>query len=105
MKQLIIEGGNSLNGEVAISGAKNVATKLMIASLLTEDSIKLDNLPLIGDVDITRQICEAIGAEVAINDHSLSIQTRTIKTSKVREQTSKNRLSVLAISPLLHRTG
>ena len=105
VSRLIIEGGRPLSGEVAAAGAKNSATKLMVASLLTEEPVVLYNLPLIGDVDITRQICEEIGAQLDISDHTLTIHTPRVNRTKVREQTRRNRLSVLALGPLLHRAG
>lgn len=100
-----ITGGRALSGEVTINGAKNSATKLMIASLLTEDKVTINNLPLITDVDITKDICEQIGSIAEIAGHSLTIQTAKVRNPQVRKQTRKNRLSVLAMSPLLHRTG
>ncbi|MBI3983842.1 UDP-N-acetylglucosamine 1-carboxyvinyltransferase [Candidatus Microgenomates bacterium] len=103
--QLIITGGRPLEGEVAASGAKNSVTKLMIASLLTNEPVVLYNVPRIGDVDITREICEQIGSQVTQEDHTLTLHAPSVAATQVKEQTSKNRLSVLAIAPLLHRAG
>ncbi len=105
ISKLIVEGGRPLSGEVAASGAKNSATKLMVASLLTDEPVVLYNLPLIGDVDITSQICQAIGSRLEITDHTLTIHTPKIISTKVKEQTRSNRLSVLALGPLLQRAG
>src|SRR5689334_4031342 len=58
-----IEGGTPLRGEVRVSGAKNSITKLMVASMLTKEPCVLHNTPHIGDSQITRAICEALGAE------------------------------------------
>ncbi len=102
---LIIEGGHPLKGEVAAAGAKNSVTKLMVASLLTDEPVVLYNVPLIGDVDITIEILQQIGTQITREERTLTLHTPHITTTKVREQTSKNRLSVLAIGPLLHRAG
>lgn len=104
-KKLIIQGDQELSGKIKISGAKNSATKLMIASLLTEEEVRLDNVPHIGDVDITAEICKAVGAQIKKGKHTLMLSTPKITNTKVTEQTSKNRLSVLAIPALLHRAG
>src|SRR5947209_8116497 len=58
-----IEGGAPLRGEVRVSGAKNSITKLMVASMLTSEPCIFHNTPHIGDSQITRAICEALGAE------------------------------------------
>jgi len=58
-----VEGGVPLRGEVRLSGAKNSITKLMVASMLTKEPCIFHNVPSIGDSQITRAICEALGAE------------------------------------------
>lgn len=105
IRKLIIEGGKPLNGEIVAAGAKNSVTKLMVASLLSDQPITLYNAPKIGDVDITAEICQQVGAQISREDHTLNLHTPAITNSKVKEQTSSNRLSVLAIAPLLHRSG
>ncbi|HEY8070507.1 MAG TPA: UDP-N-acetylglucosamine 1-carboxyvinyltransferase, partial [Methylocystis sp.] len=50
MDKIKIIGGNKLNGVIPISGAKNAALPLMIASLLTKDTLTLENMPLLADV-------------------------------------------------------
>jgi UDP-N-acetylglucosamine enolpyruvyl transferase len=75
-----IEGGTPLRGEVRVSGAKNSITKLMVTSMLTTEPCIFHNTPHIGDSQITRAICEALGAEfkeypprtLYVHTHSLS---------------------------------
>ncbi len=108
VKTLKIIGGCPLKGEVVVSGAKNAATKMMIASLLTDEPVILHNVPAIGDVEITAEILQKIGAEVEFhfNDaSSIRIHTPKISATTVDKLSLKNRLPVLAISPLLHRAG
>lgn len=105
VKKLVITGGKPLNGEVTISGAKNAVTKMMIASILTEEPVVLYNAPHIGDVEITSEICRQIGTKLDLNNHVMNLETPIIEKTKVKELTSKNRISVLALGPLLHRSG
>lgn len=101
-----ITGGGPLNGEVGISGAKNAASKMMIATLLTDEPIILRNVPRQQETEITQEIITMIGAQTEwIDEHTLKIQTQNILSSAVRELSRKNRISVLALAPLLHRTG
>ena len=102
---LKITGGKPLTGEVTVSGAKNAATKMMIASLLTDEPVTLHNCPRIGDVEITAEICRAVGAEVSFEGSTVKLHTPKITKSTVKQLPIRNRISVLAIPPLLHRSG
>ncbi len=104
-KILHITGGKPLSGTVQVAGAKNAATKMMIASLLTDEPVVLLNCPQIEDVQITSEICAAIGAEVTRNGSELRLSTPAITQTRVAGLSMSNRLSILAMSPLLHRTG
>jgi len=70
MQKLAIQGGNPLRGEVRISGAKNAALPIMCASLLTEDTLCLTNLPDLHDVGTMRKLLQQMGveAETATNE-------------------------------------
>lgn len=100
-----IEGGKTLTGSVRLSGAKNLASKLILASLLTDQPCTLSNIPAIGEIDIAIQLVSLAGADVVRN-----ADTATITASKVSEHDFhavpvRNRLSILLIGPLLYRTG
>ena len=58
-----IEGGKPLRGRVRVSGAKNAATKEIVASLLTEDRVTLHNVPHIGDTGVTLDVCQSVGLQ------------------------------------------
>ncbi len=104
--KFIITGGGALTGEIELAGAKNAATKLMVASLLTDEPCRLDRFPRIGDAEITRALCEDIGSKTRLEGSSLIIETPHIqKTTVGFEQTRKNRIPILALGPLLARTG
>ncbi len=108
MVHYVIEGGVPLQGDVRLSGAKNAVTKLMVATLLTEDVCTLHNVPRnLGDVTITEQVMQALGSEVAWTaEASVRMQTREIASTVVpMDLGKKNRLAVLTVGPVLHRTG
>jgi UDP-N-acetylglucosamine 1-carboxyvinyltransferase len=106
MKKLLkLRGGRPLSGHVRVQGAKNAATKMMIASLLTDEPVILQNCPEIEDVSITAEICSHVGATVSRDGDTLSLHTPKIHGTKVTKLSSRNRISILALSPLLHRVG
>ncbi|TAL50218.1 UDP-N-acetylglucosamine 1-carboxyvinyltransferase [Patescibacteria group bacterium] len=101
-----ITGGEPLHGEITISGAKNVASKMMIASLLTSEDVILSDVPRQQETEITQEIISTVGAQVKwVDEHTLKTATPQITSNSVRELSRKNRISVLAIAPLLHRAG
>ncbi len=104
-EHLTIRGGRPLSGSVTVSGAKNAATKMIIASLLTDEPVILDNCPDIEDVEITAELCRNLGADITRQGSTLHLHTPEIKHRTVKRQTRSNRLPILALSPLLHRVG
>lgn len=105
--KFIIKGGNPLNGKVKVSGAKNSATKLLVASLLTDKECILHNSPnKISDIIITKKICEILGSEISLIGDTLKTKTVKVKTHHVPEELGNlNRIAVLLAGPLLLRTG
>jgi UDP-N-acetylglucosamine 1-carboxyvinyltransferase len=105
----VVEGGKPLRGTVSVSGAKNAATKMLVASLLTEEPCTLHNVPRIGDVTITESLLRAIGAEMNwLPDHPAAVAIRTANISNhapPQELGRMNRLAVLTLGPMLHRCG
>lgn len=100
-----IIGGQPLQGTVEIAGAKNAASKMMIAALLTDEPVVLENMPKQQETAITEEILQSVGGQTSWQDHVLAINVPTISKTEVITQSRKNRISVLAIAPLLHRTG
>ena len=102
-----VEGGVPLRGEVQLSGAKNSITKLMVASMLTKEPCIFHNVPSIGDSQITRAICAALGAEFQERPpRTLHVQTSRLLSSEVPLALGTyNRLAIMMVAPLLHRTG
>jgi UDP-N-acetylglucosamine 1-carboxyvinyltransferase len=106
MKQhLTLRGGRPLSGSVTVGGAKNAATKMMVASLLTDEPVVLANCPQIEDVEITAELVRSLGATVRREGSSLHLHTPTITNTTTKRRTRANRISVLALPPLLHRAG
>ncbi|MBB3312960.1 UDP-N-acetylglucosamine 1-carboxyvinyltransferase [Rhizobium sp. BK196] len=116
MDRIRIVGGNELNGVIPISGAKNAALPLMIASLLTSDTLTLENVPHLADVELLMRILGNHGVDVAVNGRrerqedsyarTIHFTCRTIvDTTAPYELVSKMRASFWVIGPLLAREG
>ncbi|MDP2695915.1 MAG: UDP-N-acetylglucosamine 1-carboxyvinyltransferase [bacterium] len=100
-----ISGHKTLNGAIDLMGAKNAATKMMVASLLTDRPCQLENFPVIGDTEITAELCRSVGANIKIENNVLDIHTPEIKNAKVTSLSRRNRIPILALGPLLVRAG
>jgi len=116
MDRIRITGGNELRGTIPISGAKNAALPLMIASLLTSDTLTLENVPHLADVEQLLRILGNHGVDVAVNgrrerqdesySRTINFTCRTIvDTTAPYELVSKMRASFWVIGPLLAREG
>ena len=102
MKQIIIQGGNKLSGTIKISGAKNSAVALIPASILSDDVVKIDNVPNISDIEALNEILEFLGAKTTIKDGLMTIDSRSIKNKEIpKEVSSKLRASYYFMSALL----
>src|SRR3990167_8459315 len=107
MEILKIRGGKPLEGKIQAAGAKNAMTKLLVASLLSDKKCTFYNVPHIGDVEITLNLCREIGSEIHWDkqNKTLEIITRELKTSYVPQRYSgSNRIPILMIGALLGRT-
>src|SRR5438445_1558899 len=108
MDKFVIRGGNPLLGTVRISGAKNAALPAMAAALLTEEPVVLENIPQVRDIETTRKLLTAMGAEVELGygraQHRTSICCRGPLTPEVPYEIVKTmRASSLVLGPLLAR--
>ncbi len=104
-EKFAIEGGRALRGEVLIRGAKNAATKMMIATLLTEEPCRLKNFPLLGDTEITAELLRAVGSSIGYQSDGVTLCTPAVTSSRVKALSRKNRIPILALGPLLARVG
>jgi len=107
MEKFIIEGGIKLNGEVTPAGNKNAALPLIAACLLTEEPVRLHNVPEIGDVKAMRHLLESLGVEVGdLGGNSWQITARTVKPANLDpDVTRKIRASILLAGPMTARAG
>lgn len=102
-----IEGGIPIRGTIAASGNKNSALPCIAASLLTEETVILRNIPDIEDTAVMLSILQSLGACVEkIADHTWKIEAKKIERSDIPGELSKKiRASILFAGPLVARTG
>lgn len=101
-----VTGGVPLVGSVTIPGAKNAASKEIVASLLADEVVTLTNVPQIGETDLTAQLAEGVGARIRRRGSKLEVDPTTMTTPQVSTSFSrKNRIPILLLGPLLHRFG
>lgn len=108
MNSLSITGGTPLKGTITASGAKNAMTKLLVASMLSDKKCIFYNVPEIGDVKITIELCKEIGMNVVWDkkNKSMEVITKNLKTTKISHNLSgANRIPILIIGALLGRTN
>jgi UDP-N-acetylglucosamine 1-carboxyvinyltransferase len=116
MDRIRISGGNTLNGTIHISGAKNAVLPLMIASLLTEDTLTLHRVPRLADVRLLQRILGNHGVDITVagkrrGEHGRDGETLRISAKAIADTTapyelvSKMRASFWVLAPLLARCG
>src|SRR5258708_1533695 len=110
MDKLVIRGGTPLLGTVRISGAKNAALPCMAAALLTDEPVILENIPQVRDIETTRKLLAAMGAEVELGygraQHRTTICARTLAAPEASYELVKPmRASTLVLGPLIARCG
>ena len=103
MEQYVIKGGNPLYGEVEIGGAKNAALPILAAAVMTDETVTIENLPNVRDINVLLQAIEQIGAKVErVNDHKVKINGSFIHDLTVdNEFIRKIRASYYLIGALL----
>ena len=102
MKQIRINGGKILSGNIRISGAKNSAVALIPASILSDDIVTIDNIPDISDITALEEILNYLGAEVTLNDGIIKINPTSMENKEIpKEISSKLRASYYFMSALL----
>jgi len=110
MDKFVIRGGEPLLGTVRISGAKNAALPAMAAALLTEDTVILENIPQVRDIETTRRLLSAMGAEVELGygraQHRTTLCCRDLASPEASYELVKTmRASTLVLGPLVARCG
>ena len=107
MEKLLINGGNPLEGEVRISGAKNSVLPILAASLLCEDDLVIGNVPHLQDVTTTISLLTEMGANLSIDERmNVSVNAASVKNCYAPYEMVKTmRASILVLGPLLAHFG
>lgn len=106
MSKFIIQGGAKLSGEINVKGAKNSALKIIPASLLSNDTINISNLPNIEDVNRLLALLSEMGATINREKDSVQINTSKITATNLNPEIAKKiRASIMLVGPMLAKTG
>jgi len=115
MDQIVIRGGNPLVGTIAIGGAKNASLPLMAASLLTDDVLRLSNLPHLADISTMAHLLGEMGVTISMQGDAPNgghmgrvfalNASGVVETTAPYELVRRMRASVLVLGPLVARHG
>ena len=106
MDSLIINGGKKLIGDIPISGSKNACLPMMIASLMTDEKMILNNIPMLSDVKTLISILKSLGTNAVYIKNSLNLHTKEIINHKASyDLVKKMRASFWVLAPLLAKSG
>ncbi|HEX2293937.1 MAG TPA: UDP-N-acetylglucosamine 1-carboxyvinyltransferase [Actinomycetota bacterium] len=106
MRRYVVDGPVALEGDVAISGAKNAALKIMAASLLVEGEVVIERVPDITDVHLMAEVLERLGARVSFGDGTVTIDASgELSEETPYELVTRMRASIQVLGPLLARLG
>jgi UDP-N-acetylglucosamine 1-carboxyvinyltransferase len=106
MDKLVVTGGARLNGEVAISGAKNAALPILCAALLTREPLELSNVPELNDIGTMLKLLEQMGVKVARDGHTVTLDASGLNHPVAPYELVKTmRASILVLGPLAARCG
>ena len=104
MDKFIIQGGRKLKGSVEISGSKNAALPILMATLLTDEDCIINRVPRLRDIRTTIKILEELGKEVTNDNGTLTIKAKhKLKTTVSYDLVKKMRASFWVAGPLLAR--
>lgn len=107
MDKLLITGGTPLQGEIRISGAKNAALPIIVATLLADEPVTIGNIPHLNDITTTMELLGRMGVSLTINERmSIEVDPTTIEHMVAPYELVKTmRASILVLGPLLARHG
>tara|TARA_A100000164_G_scaffold264639_2_gene236526 strand:- start:784 stop:2046 length:1263 start_codon:yes stop_codon:yes gene_type:complete len=107
MQKIVINGGNFLQGKINVSGSKNASLPIMAASILTDETLELENVPDLVDVHTMSQVLSSLGVSVASQNESKNNLSLTYSDSDSviaeYDLVRKMRASILVLGPLLAR--
>ena len=106
MDKISILGGKTLEGTIKISGSKNAALPLLVASLLTDEMSEISNVPDLVDVFTMKDLLISLGVKITKKNDLFTLEpTKNISTHADYELVRKMRASILVLGPLLARFG
>ncbi|ESS72476.1 UDP-N-acetylglucosamine 1-carboxyvinyltransferase MurA [Methyloglobulus morosus KoM1] len=107
MDKLIITGGNQLNGELRISGAKNAALPILAATLLSHAPVSVGNIPHLHDITTTMELLGRMGVQLLVDEKmNIEVDSSTITSYEAPYELVRTmRASILVLGPLLARFG
>jgi UDP-N-acetylglucosamine 1-carboxyvinyltransferase len=105
--KLLIRGGQPLDGEISVSGAKNAALPILAATLLTSEPVTIGNVPHLHDITTTMELLGRMGAELTVDERmNIEVNNHTIKDLFAPYELVKTmRASILVLGPMLSRYG
>ncbi len=106
MDKILITGGYQLNGQVAVSGAKNAALPILFSTLLAEGEHQFENVPLLKDIESTAELLKSLGCESRREGHSFKVNVNKLKSFEAHyDLVRKMRASILCLGPILAKYG
>lgn len=104
MDKIIIEGGQRLQGEVSVSGSKNAALPILMASLLATGESVFTNVPQLQDIISTKELLTGLGVNISFNDHVFRADTADFNNFEAPyDIVRKMRASILVLGPIMAR--
>lgn len=105
MKQMILNGGKKLEGQITIGGAKNAALPIMAASLLTRKKVTLHNVPIVKDIEMMIELLRCTGSKVTLKNNTLCTQTAKVSGKNLSNNTLASEIRSVngMFGALLHR--
>lgn len=105
MDTLVIEGGVPLHGVITISGAKNAALPILLASILLEEPVRYRNVPDLRDIHTTLKLLNILGCSATMDQDVVSVEPGKLRKEAPYDLVKTMRASVLCLGPLLARLG
>ena len=108
MEKLIIEGSVPLHGEIEVSGSKNAALPILMASILVDEAVTFHNVPRLRDIHTTLKLLGILGCEsdfTSAGNHTVRMEPCRLSHEAPYELVKTMRASVLCLGPLLARLG
>ncbi|HBW15046.1 MAG TPA: UDP-N-acetylglucosamine 1-carboxyvinyltransferase [Desulfovibrio sp.] len=105
MDKLVIEGGVPLTGTINVSGSKNAALPILMASILAEEPVTYTNVPRLRDIHTTNKLLSILGCPAEFEGDTVSVRPCDLKPEAPYDLVKTMRASVLCLGPLLARLG